>query len=194
VIADVSGHGPVASVTMAVFRTAMHRDAALHDRSETHTVPDVNAMVFDSVEPGTFVTAFLVTIDPSTGPRDLRELRPQPAAGASGFGRRRSNRTGVGGPPFGILPDLEPVGDAFAMQPGDTLVLYTDGITEAFSPDRELFGEERLDAAIAGASSDPDDIKRAILNAVAAHAGNRPRDDDQTLVIVRYNGPEAAAR
>lgn len=191
VIADVSGHGPVAAVTMAVFRTAMLA-TRLYTTEPTRTVPDVNAMVFDSVEPGTFVTAFLVTLDPSSG------LAMYASCGHNPPRLRRASGAiepidGAGGPPFGILPDLEPVGDAFVMQPGDTLVLYTDGITEAFSPDRELFGEDRLDAAIAEGEGDPERTKRAILDAVAAHAGSRPRDDDQTLVIVRYNGPGDAS-
>ncbi|MEM8757022.1 MAG: PP2C family protein-serine/threonine phosphatase [Planctomycetota bacterium] len=189
VIADVSGHGPVAAVTMAVFRTAMLA-TQFYTTDPARTVPDVNAMVFHSVEPGTFVTAFLITIDPATG---------QAVYACCGHNPPRIRRAGgtvepiegCGGPPFGILPDLEPVGDAFTLQPGDSLVLYTDGITEAFSPDHELFGTDRLDAAIAGAGSEPEAIRRSILDAVALHAGTRPRDDDQTLVIVRYNGGEA---
>ncbi|MEO0630362.1 MAG: PP2C family protein-serine/threonine phosphatase, partial [Planctomycetota bacterium] len=191
VIADVSGHGPVAAVTMAVFRTAMLA-TRLYTTEPTRTVPDVNAMVFDSVEPGTFVSAFLVTFEPATGLAMYANCGHNPPRLRRASGAIESI-DGAGGPPFGILPDLEPVGDAFVMQPGDTLVLYTDGITEAFSPDRELFGEDRLDAAIAEGEGDPERTKRAILDAVAAHAGSRPRDDDQTLVIVRYNGPGDAS-
>ncbi|MEL6499606.1 MAG: PP2C family protein-serine/threonine phosphatase [Planctomycetota bacterium] len=190
VIGDVSGHGPVAAVTMTVFRTAMLA-TRLYTSEPERTVPDVNAMVFESVEPGTFVTAFLLTIDPTNGKSIYSCCGHNPPR------LRRADGTvesidGCGGPPFGILPDLEPVGDAFVMHPGDTLVMYTDGITEAFSPVGELFGTRRLDAAIAGASGDPESIKREILDAVASHAGTRPRDDDQTMVIVRYNGPGEA--
>ncbi|MEM7623425.1 MAG: PP2C family protein-serine/threonine phosphatase [Planctomycetota bacterium] len=191
VIADVSGHGPVASVVMSVFRTAMLA-TRLYTTDPTRTVPDVNTMVCESVEPGMFVTAFLLTIDPATGEAIYACCGHNPPRLRRASGDVEAIK-GCGGPPFGILPDLEPVGDAFVMQPGDTLVLYTDGITEAFSPSNELFGERRLDAAIASASNDPDDIKRAILDAVEAHTGARPRDDDQTLVIVRYNGPGDAS-
>ena len=191
VIADVSGHGPVAAVTMAVFRTAML--ATQHYTTDPRrTVPDVNAMVFGSVEPGTFVTAFLVTLNPATGEAIYSCCGHNPPRLRKASGSVEAIQ-GAGGPPFGILPDLEPIGEVFTMQPGDTLVLYTDGITEAFSPSGELFGETRLDEAIAGATGEPDDIKRSILRAVAAHAGARPRDDDQTLLIVRYNGPEASS-
>ncbi|MEO1584890.1 MAG: PP2C family protein-serine/threonine phosphatase [Planctomycetota bacterium] len=191
VIADVSGHGPVAAVTMAVFRTAMRATVQYTTKPES-TVPDVNSMIYESVEPGTFVTAFLVAFDPSTGAATCRCCGHNPPRV-----RRRSGAIdcidGEGGPPLGILPDITVPQQRLTLAPGDTLVLYTDGITEAFSPEGELFGTERLDAAIASASSDPDDMKRAILDAVDRHADGRPRDDDQTLVIVRYNGPEPGA-
>jgi hypothetical protein len=66
VIADVSGHGPVASVAMAILRTAMHATTK-NDRPPEYTVPDVNELLYEILEPGTFITAFLVTIDPQTG-------------------------------------------------------------------------------------------------------------------------------
>ncbi|MEL6796745.1 MAG: PP2C family protein-serine/threonine phosphatase [Planctomycetota bacterium] len=189
VIGDVSGHGPVASVVMSVFRTAMLA-TRLYTTDPARTVPDVNTMVCESVEPGMFVTAFLVTIDPATGEAIYACCGHNPPRLRRASGAVEAIE-GCGGPPFGILPDLEPVGDAFVMHPGDTLVLYTDGITEAFSPGGELFGTHRLDAAIASAGTEPSAIRRAVLDAVAAHAGSRPRADDQTLVVVRYNGPDA---
>ncbi|MEM9166468.1 MAG: PP2C family protein-serine/threonine phosphatase [Planctomycetota bacterium] len=187
IIADVSGHGPVASVTMAVFRTAMAATAR-YTTEPKQTVPDVNAMLYESVEPGTFVTAFLVLIDPASGRGTFVSCGHNPPR------LRRASCVietldGDGGPPLGILPTMEPFGEPFTMSPGDLLVLYTDGITEAFSPEDELFGTERLDAAIALGEGDPERTRRAILAAVDAHAAGRPRDDDQTLLVMRYNGP-----
>jgi sigma-B regulation protein RsbU (phosphoserine phosphatase) len=192
VIADVSGHGPVASVAMAILRTAMHATTK-NDRPPEFKVPDVNELLYEILEPGTFITAFLVTIDPQTGACVYASCGHNPPRL-----RRASGAIEIlnqnGSPPLGLLPELKGAGDSFTMQPGDTLVLYTDGITEAFSPERELFGEDRLDQAIASADGDPQSVIDAVLRAVAEHTGDRKQEDDQTLVVLRYNGPEALHR
>ena len=192
VIADVSGHGPVAAVTMAIFRTAIHA-TALYTQVPKSTVPDMNTMLYESVEPGTFVTAHFIALDPATGQATSLSCGHNPPRI-----RRKSGEIepidNAGGPPLGILPKIAVPEVVFDLHPGDTLVLYTDGITEAFSPYHELFGTERLDTAIAAGGGDPELTKRSILDAVAAHAEGRPRDDDQTLVVIRYNGPDAASR
>lgn len=77
------------------------------------------------------------------------------------------------------------------MNPGDILVLFTDGITEARAPDEDitedkLFGEDRLIQVIKDNASLPArEIQAAILQAVSAHTKNRPQDDDITLVIIK---------
>jgi sigma-B regulation protein RsbU (phosphoserine phosphatase) len=191
VIADVSGHGPVASVAMAIMRTALHA-FRMFDRPPESTVPDLNALLMQSLEPGMFVTAFFLTIEPVSGratyaccghnPPRLRRASGEIAA-----------VDGSAGPPLGLLADLVPQGAVFRLEPGDLVVLYTDGITEAFSPEGELFGTERLDRAVRAGAGDPDDTVAAVLEAVAAHQGHRSRADDQTLVVIRYNGPSAGA-
>jgi len=77
------------------------------------------------------------------------------------------------------------------LNPGDILVLFTDGITEARAPDEDitedkLFGEDRLIQVIKDNASLPArEIQAAILQAVSAHTKNRPQDDDITLVIIK---------
>ncbi len=191
VIADVSGHGPVASVVMAIMRTALHA-FRLYDRPPDTTVPEINRLLYESLDTRTFVTAFFLTIDPATG---------RGVYASCGHNPPRLRRAGgaivpldeAGVPPLGLLPELETHGAVVVLEPGDLVVLYTDGITEAFGPGGELFGVGRLDAAVRAGAGDPSRTKREILGAVAEHQAGRRRVDDQTLVIVRYNGPDAAA-
>ena len=77
---------------------------------------------------------------------------------------------------------------------GDRLILYSDGFIEALDDDGEPFGFERFEALLArhgGASSD--EIRRVLLDAVAAFTRNRPPEDDQTLVVVSFEEAEEAA-
>ena len=74
------------------------------------------------------------------------------------------------------------------MMPGDTLVLYTDGITEAFNTTREMFGTTRLNVSLVGCSGQPDCVVDSVHAALFEHTGNLRRADDQTLVAIQYKG------
>ncbi|MEO0716412.1 MAG: SpoIIE family protein phosphatase, partial [Planctomycetota bacterium] len=73
----------------------------------------------------------------------------------------------------------------FSIDPGDALVLYTDGITEAFDPQREQFGTSRLDEAVLEGSGNPDLVVDAVFSGLYRHVGAMTRDDDQTLVVLQ---------
>jgi len=90
---------------------------------------------------------------------------------------------------------FEPLGATSAsirLEPGDTVVMYTDGITEAFNPSREMFGVAGLDASLEGCSGAPDCVVDSVHGALYEHTNSRTRDDDQTIVALRFNSEEAA--
>jgi sigma-B regulation protein RsbU (phosphoserine phosphatase) len=94
-----------------------------------------------------------------------------------------------GGPVLGLLPDARYVQDAVRMEPGDVLVLYSDGLVESVNSSGEPFGEERLETAVArhlGRSAE--EIRDGVLAALKAFAGRTPADDDCTLVVACYQG------
>jgi sigma-B regulation protein RsbU (phosphoserine phosphatase) len=93
-----------------------------------------------------------------------------------------------GGPPLGVSKELDPPAGATKLEPGDLLVLYTDGIPEAFSPRHELLGLRRVAEAVERGEGDPEKTRRAVLELVDRHAAGRPRVDDQTLVVMGYRG------
>lgn len=93
------------------------------------------------------------------------------------------------GPVLGLLPVAVWRSEVTHMAPGDTLVLYSDGIAESFSPHGEEFGTEGVARTVgAHAGEDPEVVGRALLEAAAAHRSGREADDDVTVLVVRYTG------
>ena len=94
----------------------------------------------------------------------------------------------IGGTPLGLQPEFPEVRGTTMLNPGDTLVLYTDGVTEAMDPFGKTFGQERLTEALEGSARSADRLMGAVLVAVNAHANGAALQDDVTLVLVRRNG------
>ncbi|HMN42269.1 MAG TPA: PP2C family protein-serine/threonine phosphatase [Phycisphaerales bacterium] len=189
-IADVSGHGPAAATVMAMLH------ATLHARPEVCVSPALalrfaNTQLAASTFEGIHATAILAVID--TAERTVTVARaghPLPRL------RRASGRIeDLGDPgvaPLGILAEnYLPTESTTTIAPGDTLVLYTDGITEAKSPTGEQFGPERLDQTLTAA--EPATIIPNIRAALAHFTDNALREDDQTLVAIGVVTPPAPA-
>lgn len=184
VIADVSGHGPVASVAMAMLRTALQAWCR-SGRAPTTVVPAINELMHTSLDAGVFITACFLNLNRISGQLDYVNCGHNPP-----IVRRRDGRIELldqeGGPPLGICPELDPPAAGTRLTPGDLLVLYTDGIPEAFSPSDELLGMRRLIEAVEQGRGDPEATKREVLLAVEQHAAGRPRMDDQTLFVLGF--------
>jgi sigma-B regulation protein RsbU (phosphoserine phosphatase) len=187
-IADVAGHGTPAAVLMAITH------AIAHAQPGTHTPPSVllgylnDQLTRSYTRDGTFVTAFYAVLDPSN--RRLTYAR-------AGHNPPRLVRRGcvrsldeTGALPMGILENQAYGQATVCLEPGDLVLLYTDGITEASPPprngERELFGVERLDDLLlaCGANNAAECIER-VRGEVAAFCANAPPIDDQTLIAIR---------
>jgi sigma-B regulation protein RsbU (phosphoserine phosphatase) len=95
-----------------------------------------------------------------------------------------------GGPPLGILPAMRYEEQHWKLEPGDVLLMYSDGVTEAFSPEGEEF-DERVKDVVAGKRSEPAAaIVRAVHEAVATWTAGQPATDDITVVAVRRTATE----
>jgi sigma-B regulation protein RsbU (phosphoserine phosphatase) len=133
---------------------------------------------------GTFVTAFYGVYDPATRTLSYSSAgHPAPRLIRS---RRLIPVNHLAGLPLGI-DEAEAYPDArLTLQPGDTLVLYTDGITEARNPEGDMFGEAGLDTA-ASACCLPDAAKtlQAILDHLDTFRAGRRLNDDRTLLVAR---------
>lgn len=183
-IADVSGHGTPAAVMMAITH------ALAHSYNGVPTPPGrmleyVNDALSNryTAESGTFVTAFYGVFNPRT--RTLQYTSAghnPPRIKRCATGRLSSLEEGRG-LPLGLF-DGQTYSDAVVeLVPGDQLILYTDGITEATNPAGEQYGVGRLDRAIGHCQETADDLIRAILDDLERFVEGKAAEDDQTLVV-----------
>ena len=92
----------------------------------------------------------------------------------------------TGGIALGVAPDFEYEQSTVTLKPGDTIVLYTDGVTEAINDESEEFGMDRLREIFPGAGPmSPEEVNEAIFEAVRVFANNTPQSDDITCLILR---------
>jgi sigma-B regulation protein RsbU (phosphoserine phosphatase) len=194
-IADVSGHGAAAAVLMAILRTIVHDEvdrsrivgpAALLDHA------DERLCSLGLASRGWFVTAFSASLDTETGALCYSCAGHPPPRLMRGGGARRWSILPLleaGSLPLGVL-DEHPVRReaTINLEPGDLIVFYSDGITEARSPAGTFFGVHRVDSALSELPADatPDMAVDAINEAVRGFAGIGAPADDQTLVAVRW--------
>jgi len=188
IVADAAGHGPAAAVVMAMMRTLFH------GFEETMAGPDAIleycSRQLDSAKLRfVFVTAFVAVYDPST--RILRYARAghDPPLLSHGPGSGIVERLdAVNGLPLGIGMRVDSGEASVVLKPGQSLVLYTDGITEAKSPDGAQFGMEGIERALASCNGEARCVVDTIVAALRAHeAGVHPRDD-QTVVALCVGG------
>ena len=189
-IADVSGHGTPAAVVMAATHAVAHAytgaDAA-HPCAPCEMLGYLNERLTGryDVDGVIFVTAWYGVYDPQTRIVEYAAAgHPSPRVSRAGE-VLKLDRTG--GLPLGITPHARYETKTFTLQAGDGLLLFTDGITEAFSPQRRQYGEDRLDAVLAQqpANQAPGERLGAVLADLEAFTEQTPADDDRTLLAAR---------
>jgi sigma-B regulation protein RsbU (phosphoserine phosphatase) len=194
-IADVSGHGPAAAVVMAMVQSILAAYPATTSGGPAQILNYLNRHLAAKQIDGAFVTAFCAELKPADGRLTYaRAGHPPPLVRArSADGRPVRCLDAVGGLPLGIVDDTEYTCTQTRLDPGDALLLFTDGIPEARSTTGDFFGNDALaDALLACPGSTAQDVIDSVVQAVDRHTRPLPRDDDQTLVaIVRQPDPEA---
>jgi serine phosphatase RsbU (regulator of sigma subunit) len=190
-VADASGHGASAAVLMAMTRVLLHTAPGLPDHPD-RLLARLNDQLVGALPSAWFVTACAAVIDPASGAIEY-SLAGHPAPWLVHGGGRPECLASPGGPPLGAFEGSLYRSGATVLAPGETLVLHTDGLTEAMAPDRELFGEVRLRDAL-GASSNGDlaGLRRTLLERVDGHRAGAPLSDDLTLLLLRRGDPRHA--
>jgi serine phosphatase RsbU (regulator of sigma subunit) len=185
-VADVSGKGMAAALYMTLTKGALTAAAqATGDLADL--ARRLNTHVYAAARRKVFVTASLVAIDPAT--LTIEHVR----AGHNPVALRRANGeirflqpAGIGlgiGPTRLFARGLET--ESLSLEPGDALIFYSDGLTEAMNPRLEQYGEERLRRVLTMANGlDPEALRQRILDDVAAFTGTEPSHDDLTLLVV----------
>lgn len=184
VIGDVSGHGLGAAMVMAEARALLRAYSAV-ETNVARLLDRLNDTLVEDMTAGRFMTMFCAYLHPETGAVEWA------SAGHPTMHFRAATGDIVSleatGRVLGVLPGAGyGLGQPFQMQPGDVLLYYTDGATEAPSPTGDLFEDERLKAVIrASAEGSPKAILDAIKAALRAWTGGAPNRDDLTLVAVK---------
>ncbi|HDS63732.1 MAG TPA: stage II sporulation protein E [Methanofollis liminatans] len=184
VIADVSGKSVSAALYMALSRTIIRAMASWHPEVSL-ALADANTMIEEQSDSGMFVTLFYGVLNEQNRTLTYANAGHNPPlllrAGSNDFVRLMP--TGVA---LGAASDQEYGEAQVTLLPGDLLVLYTDGVTEAINSKNEEFSEARLMETVLkvrGRSSQ--EIIREIRDGIRDHAGDEPQFDDITLMVLR---------
>jgi phosphoserine phosphatase RsbU/P len=184
VIADVSGKGVPAAMFMAVVRTAI-RNFTSPDRDPAEVLNAVNRALVPGNDKCMFVTLFYGHYNVRTGELVYSSAGHNPPYVL--HGKEQFEALSSTGPILGVLPDARYNRATARLDPGDLLVLYTDGVTEASPGDGNLFGEPRLEALLLRLMDQPlKDICETIVREVDAYR-HHERQDDVTLLVLRRN-------
>jgi len=182
VMADVSGKGIPAALFMAVARTVI-RNLSGHCDGPAATLIQANEILREDNVGSMYVTLFLGWYDTVSGRlRYANAGHPRPYL-VDGQGRARPAGE-VTGAILGILPDQQYTDGEIRLEPGESLVLYTDGLSEARDPAGEFFGFDRLARLLESLSDEPVD---RLCEAVAQTVGrfqDRDQKDDMTLLAL----------
>ncbi|WP_137176249.1 PP2C family protein-serine/threonine phosphatase [Roseomonas sp. AR75] len=185
VIADVAGKGVSAALIMAVTRTLL-RMVALTGVDPAQCLSAVNDLLAADNAEMMFVTAHYATLDPATGLLEYASAgHPPPLLiGAEGAARELPECDGM---VLGVLPAQEYRLHRQSLAPDEVLLLYTDGVTEAFDSAGSCFGEERLAATLAAHRGlHCEDLLATVVREVMGFAANAPQADDITCLALRY--------
>lgn len=189
VIADVSDKGVPAALFMVLSRSLLRASASNH-RSPEEVLRHANRLLFQDNRAEMFVSVFYGVIDLESGEMDYASAgHNPPLLCRSAGGVIPLEAPGI---ILGVLPEAHPEERRVRLEAGDTLVLYTDGVTEAINGREEQFGEERLQETLCAYHGRPlASLRRALLERLEEFTEGRPPSDDITLVLVRRE-PEPA--
>lgn len=184
VIGDVTGKGVPAALVMATtcnlvrfVAEQLHTPGAMLARINDRMAADIPEKMF--------VTCLIAVLDPRSGHLRFANAGHNLPLVRGAKGVRSLLARGM---PLGLLPEMEYEEQETVIEPGDLLMLYSDGIVEARNPQRELFGDRRLAAHLAAWRSG-DDLTGSLCAAVAAFTGSgREQEDDITMFVVERSG------
>lgn len=185
-VADVADKGTGAALYMALSRTLLRTYALQYPEQPAEVLRWANERILADTRANQFVTVFYAVLDPASGELVYANAGHNPALHlfANGNGSHRAYiRTG---PPLGIFGGLTWEQANTRLLPGEALLLYSDGVTEAQNDGQELFGEQRLLAAAQShRAADSAGMQAAILAAVHDFVAGAAQFDDITLMVVQ---------
>ncbi len=188
-IADVSDKGVPAALFMMSSRTVL-RGATIGTTSPGEVLYEMNNALYENNEAAMFVTVFYAVFDPANRQFVYANGGHNTPLIVNKDGQANTLPL-TGGVALAMLPDIEYGYNSVTLAPGDTVVLYTDGVTEAINDVEEEFGMDRLQSVFTDRPpQDARDANDAVFQAVRGFVGDTPQFDDITCVTFRYRGSE----
>ena len=183
-IADVAGKGLGAALVTTMLQGALSGLALGVD--PVKVFDHLNRFLCDRASVGRCATLFFGLLDPQGNCEFVRAGHPSPLLMRGGS---VSELYTTGSFPVGLVEDAAYTSDHLQLEPGDTLVLYTDGVTEAEDKDRNLFEDWRLKEVVGQhRDSSLKSLQDGIFNALGSFSEGTSQSDDVTLLVVRYRG------
>jgi GAF domain-containing protein len=189
-LADVSGKGLGAALMTTMLQGAL--SATTFGQHAAETFAHINRFLCDHAQVERYATMFFGTLDANGRLEYINAGHPSPVLIRGGQAETPFPAASC---PVGLIPDMKFASAVVHLQPGDTLVLFSDGVSEAMDPDQNEYGVDRLKKAVgdcpAGSVSD---MQEAILESVRQFARGERQADDVTLLLLRYTGAAAGLR
>lgn len=186
VIGDVSGKGVSAALYMALCRTLLHASGG-GQVSPAAAARQANRLIYEDGRSSMFITVFYAVLDPRLMTLTYVNAGHNPPLLVRGDPPVVTLLEG-NGIALGVVEDVEMPDESLSVEPGDLIIMYTDGVTEAFNERDEYFGEERLVSSICRNRSRPvQEIMDLLLEEIQQFCGTAPQSDDITLVVIRVN-------
>src|SRR5271156_172058 len=186
-LADVSGKGLGAALLTTMLQGALSGMTLGTDPARTFN--HVNRFLCGHAEVGRYATMFFGILDRSGHLEFINAGHPSPILLRRGVAEEAFAE---GSFPVGLVPEAEYTAVCLKLEPGDTMVLFSDGVTEAMDPAEELYGVPRLRELLNGRLECPlEDLQKCVLESVETFTRGASQADDLTLLIVRYRATAA---
>jgi serine phosphatase RsbU (regulator of sigma subunit) len=187
VVADVTDKGIGAALFMALSSTLLRTYSNRYPSLPALTMDAVNERILSDTRGGMFVSAFYGVLEPHTGRiRYANAGHPSACLVSSQKGKKPVDRLAPTGMALGIMSQAQWQQKIARLNPGDVLLLYTDGITEAQNPQGTFFGEGRLMEVLRSKSScSAGTILDAVLAEVHRFVDTTPRQDDIAVIVIK---------
>jgi sigma-B regulation protein RsbU (phosphoserine phosphatase) len=197
-LGDISGKGIPAALMMASLQASLRAEAMRAGNEIAALMSRVNQALYEASSADRYATFFYAQFDPASrrlayvngghcAPMLFRADASGGTAGVERFGSKKIERLDEGGPVIGLIPDCAYQQAQLTLAPGDRLVIFTDGVSEAMNPALEEWGEDRLIATVRAAQGcDASETITHIMQAADQFAAGAPQHDDMTLIVLRF--------